>query len=130
MDENVMALGGKRHRGPGLTYSAEGVRLQKQARKRRKNYPNSWGCSADKMKMKKRVLTFFDGQRRLVKDDMMLGTEFEVRMPLPGTDGAYITDLDVESLKRAEGFLQATEEEKGPWVRDNVPNCDLKELMA
>lgn len=80
--------------------------------------------------MRKRVLAVFDGQRRLVKDDMMLGSEHEVRMALPGADGSYITDLDVETLKRAEGLLQATEEQKGPWVRDNVPSVELRELMA
>lgn len=49
----------------------------------------------------------------------MLDNEFEVRLNLPGGDGmgreAYVTDLDVETLKRAEGVLNATDEEKGPW---------------
>lgn len=52
----------------------------------------------------------------------MLDNEFEVRLKLPGGAGdgtnreAYITDLDVETLKRAEGVLNATEEERGPWI--------------
>lgn len=88
-------------------------------RKKRKNYPVSWGCPTDKMKMKKRVLCVYDGSRRLWKDDMMLDQEFEVRMKLP--DGkSYVTDLDVQTLKRAEALLNATPEEKGPWVPDNI----------
>jgi hypothetical protein len=71
------------------------------------------------MKMKKRVLCVYDGGRRLWKDDMMLDAEFEVRMKLP--DGkAYVTDLDVQTLKRAEGVHGATVEERGDWVEDNI----------
>ena len=65
--------------------------------------------------MKKRVLCVYDGSRRLWKDDMMLDNDFEVRMRL-GDDGSYVTDLDVETVKRAEAFHNMTEEEKGPWV--------------
>lgn len=71
------------------------------------------------MKMKKRVLCVYDGARRLWKDDMMLDQEFEVRMKLP--DGkSYVTDLDVQTLKRAEALHGATPEERGPWVPDNT----------
>jgi hypothetical protein len=71
------------------------------------------------MKMKKRVLCVYDGPRRLLKDDMMLDQEFEVRMKLP--DGRnYVTDLDIQTLKRAEAFHGATTDERGPWVPDNV----------
>jgi hypothetical protein len=77
------------------------------------------------MKMKKRVMCAFDGQRRLWKDDMMLSTDYEVRIPL--NDGkSYVTDLDVQTLKRAEAFLDATEEEKGPYEEE----MDLEKLMA
>ncbi|RLM00739.1 hypothetical protein CFD26_108504 [Aspergillus turcosus] len=91
-------------------------------RNNRDRYPPSWGCPSSSMKMKKRVLCVFDGQRRLWKDEMMLDNEFEVRLKLPGGAGdgtnreAYITDLDVETLKRAEGVLSANEEERGPWI--------------
>ncbi|WEW58433.1 hypothetical protein PRK78_003901 [Emydomyces testavorans] len=88
-------------------------------RNNRNHYPPSWGCPTNKMKMKRRLLCLYDGQRRLWKDEMMLDNEFEVRLNLPGGDGmgreAYITDLDVETIKRAEGVLNATDEEKGPW---------------
>lgn len=69
--------------------------------------------------MKKRVLCVYDGPRRLWKDDMMLDQEFEVRVQLPGGKN-YVTDLDVQTLKRAEALHAATDEEKGPWIPDNI----------
>lgn len=127
------ASGGRSTRGAGVTFSKGGVALLKQSRKRRKNYPVSWGCGAERMKMKKRVMTCWDGQRRLVKDDMMLGNDFEVRMALPGAgEGAYVTDLDVQTLRRADAFYSATEEERGPWEQflTNVPSNADNNLMA
>ena len=97
-------------------------------RNNRGNYPQSWGCPSSSMKTKKRVLCVFDGQRRLWKDEMMLSNEFEVRMRLPGGAGdgtnrdAYVTDLDVETLKRAEGVLNSSEEERGPWLNGPSPH--------
>lgn len=83
----------------------------RKGRKKRKDYPSSLGCPTSQMKMKKRVLCVFDGPRRLWKDDMMLDTDYEVRMKL--ADGkAYVTDLDVQSLRRADAFHNSTEEEK------------------
>jgi len=115
----------------GLTWSRGGVPLIGKGRKKRKHYPPSWGMSAEKMQMKKRVLCVYDGERRLWKDDIMLHNEFEVRMKLP--DGKnYVTDLDVETLKRAEAFHNATAEERGPWLPqpEEVQGFDLNELMA
>ncbi|KAJ5781082.1 hypothetical protein N7457_006242 [Penicillium paradoxum] len=97
-------------------------------RNNRGNYPQSWGCPSSTMKTKKRVLCVFDGQRRLWKDEMMLNNEFEVRLRLPGGAGdgtnrdAYVTDLDVETLKRAEGVLNASEDERGPWLNGPLPH--------
>ena len=109
-----------------MTCSKGGVPLVGKGRKKRKHYPLSWGCSAEKMKMKKRVLCVFDGPRRLWKDDMMLDNEFEVRMRL-GDGKSYVTDLDIETVKRAEAFHKATDEEKGPWEQDDV---DIQRLMS
>ncbi|PYH94769.1 C2H2 finger domain protein [Aspergillus ellipticus CBS 707.79] len=101
------------------------AKMRATASKRRNNrdrYPQSWGCPSSSIKTKKRVLCVFDGQRRLWKDEMMLDNEFEVRLKLPGGAGdgttreAYVTDLDVETLKRAEGVLSANDEERGPWM--------------
>lgn len=97
-------------------------------RNNRGNYPQSWGCPNSNMKTKKRVLCVFDGQRRLWKDEMMLNNDFEVRLRLPGGAGdgtnrdAYVTDLDVETMKRAEGVLSASEEERGPWTNGPSPH--------
>lgn len=110
----------------GMTWSKGGVALVGKGRKRRKHYPASWGLPADKMRMKKRVLLAYNGPHRLFKDDMMLHSEHEVRMRLPDSD-YYVTDLDVESLKRTEAFHGATEEERGEWI----PQQDfLSDLMA
>lgn len=116
----------------GLTHSRGGVSLSKsnqnKGRKNRREYPSSWGFDKGQMTMRKRVMAVFDGQRRLAKDDMMLSTEHEVRVPL--SDGkSYVTDLDVQTLKRAEGFLNATEEEKGIWVSDDPTEDDYKLML-
>lgn len=123
---NPVAKSGRTGKSRGMTFSKGGVPLVAKGRKRRKFYPPSWGCSADKMKMKKRVLCVYDGPRRLWKDDMMLDNEFEVRMRL-GDGSSYVTDLDVETVKRANAFHDATAEEKGPWMEDEV---DIQQLMS
>lgn len=96
-----------------------------KGRKKRKHYPSSWGCAIDKMKMKKRVMCVYDGQRRLMKDEMMLDNEHQVRMSLGRNSNAYVTDLDVHSVERADALHNATEEEKGPWE----PNHEVGRLM-
>jgi len=100
----------------GMTYSKGGVALHSISKnnKRRKDYPPSWNAPPEKMKMKKRVLCVFDGPRRLWKDDLMLGIDNQVREPLSGRN--WVTSLDVQTLRRAEGILEATEEEKGSWL--------------
>ncbi|MBE7180258.1 MAG: hypothetical protein INR71_03455 [Terriglobus roseus] len=114
----------------GLTYSKGGVPLGAalQGRKKRKHYPASWGHSADHMRMRKRVLCVYDGPRRLWKDDMMLDAEFEVRLPLydqaDPTSRSYVTDLDVQTMRRAEALHGTTEEERGEWHEDNVYPID------
>jgi uncharacterized C2H2 Zn-finger protein len=113
----------------GLTFSKGGVPVVGKGRRKRKHYPASWGVSADKMKMRKRVLCVYDGERRLWKDDMMLNNEFEVRMNL--ADGkSYVTDLDIETLKRADAIHGATEEERGPWIPEEAQGFNLEELMS
>lgn len=111
------------------TGTAKGPRAPvTRRRNNRGNYPQSWGCPNSNMKTKKRVLCVFDGQRRLWKDEMMLNNDFEVRLRLPGGAGdgtnrdAYVTDLDVETMKRAEGVLSASEEERGPWMDGPSPH--------
>lgn len=78
------------------------------------------------MKMKKRVLCVFDGQRRLWKDDIMLDNQFEVRQQL-GPGQGYVTDLDVLTLQRADAILNTSEEDRGPWNPDNVREVEAGE---
>ncbi|KAI6712755.1 hypothetical protein JHW43_004722 [Diplocarpon mali] len=112
----------------GLTHAKGGVTLHTKGRKKRKDYPSSWGAPTSQMKMKKRVLCVFDGSRRLWKDDMMLDTDYEVRMKLQ-SEKAYVTDLDVQTMHRADALHQSTEEEKGPWIADDLTGIDLEKLM-
>jgi len=72
--------------------------------------------------MKKRVVCIYDGPRRLLKDDLMLDSQYEVRVPIPNSDDsrAYVTDLDVQTMRRADAIFGASEEERGPWVPDNI----------
>ncbi|EHK15184.1 uncharacterized protein TRIVIDRAFT_175568 [Trichoderma virens Gv29-8] len=114
----------------GITHSRGGVPLSTKSRGRnkRRDYPSSWGFNKGQMTMKKRVLAVFDGPRRLAKDDMMLSTDHEVRIKL--SDGkSYVTDLDVQTLKRAEGFHNASDDEKGPWISDDPTEEQLKEMQ-
>ena len=114
----------------GMTHSRGGVPFtgKPRSRRSRQNYPTSWGFDKGQMTMRKRVMTVFEGKRRLAKDDMMLSTEHEVRLKL--SDGkSYVTDLDVQTLKRAEGFLSATEEEKGIWISDDPTAEQIKQMQ-
>jgi hypothetical protein len=114
----------------GMTHSRGGVSLptKTRGRKNRRDYPSSWGFAKGQMTIKKRVVAVFDGSRRLAKDDMMLSTDHEVRIPL--SDGkSYVTDLDVQTLKRAEGFLGATDAEKGVWISDDPTEEDLNQMQ-
>ncbi|KAF7546212.1 hypothetical protein G7046_g9364 [Stylonectria norvegica] len=114
----------------GMTHSRGGVALtgKTRGRKNRRDYPSSWGFDKGQMTMKKRVMAVFDGPRRLAKDDMMLSTDHEVRIKL--SDGkAYVTDLDVQTLKRADGFHGATAEEKGSWISDDPTEEQLREMQ-
>ncbi|KAI1648598.1 hypothetical protein F4815DRAFT_38985 [Daldinia loculata] len=113
----------------GMTHSRGGVQLsgKSKSRKNRREYPSSWGFDKGQMTMKKRVMTVFDGPRRLAKDDMMLSTEHEIRLRL-SDEKSYVTDLDVQTLKRANGFLNATEEEKGIWISDDPTEDDRKRM--
>ena len=113
----------------GVTHSRGGVpvAVKTRGRKNRRDYPSSWGFDKGQMTMKKRIMAVFDGPRRLAKDDMMLSTDHEVRIKL--SDGkSYVTDLDVQTLRRAEGFLGATDAEKGPWISDDPSEEQLKEM--
>lgn len=115
----------------GLTHSRGGVLIgtKPRGRKNRRDYPTSWGYDQSKMTMKKRIMTVFDGPRRLAKDDIMLSTDHEVRLKL-SDEKAWVTDLDVQTLKRAEGFHNASDDEKGPWVSDDPTEEQILEMQA
>lgn len=125
-----MALTNGVSKSRGITHSRGGVPLiaKTRGRKNRKDYPSSWGFDKGQMTMKKRIMAVFDGKRRLAKDDLMLSTDREVRLKL-SDDKAYVTDLDVQTMKRAEGFLNATDDEKGPWISDDPTEEQILEMQ-
>lgn len=65
---------------------------------KRKDYPSSWCHHSSQMKMKKRVVCVFDGPRRLLKDDMVLGSAFDACTRLAGPS-ANLSDLGLEALE-------------------------------
>jgi hypothetical protein len=42
---------------------------------------------------------------------------------------AYLTDLNVQSMRRAEAFHNSTEEGRGPWIADGLTVGDVARLM-
>jgi hypothetical protein len=80
------------------------------------------------MKMKKRVLCVFEGPCCLWQDDMMLCTDYEIRIKL-GDESTSITDLDVQTMRRADALHSSTEEEKGPFITGDLTEVDLEKLM-
>ncbi|TLS25763.1 hypothetical protein PpBr36_07527 [Pyricularia pennisetigena] len=103
----------------GMTSSRIGITPpQAKRRKGRRDYPTSWGFDKGQMNLKKRTITAFDGPRRLNKDEFWVPTDKEVRINL--LDGkSYVTDVDVRTLERANGFHNATDAEKGYWDSEN-----------
>ncbi|KIW68153.1 hypothetical protein PV04_04119 [Phialophora macrospora] len=85
----------------GLTWSKGGVPLVGKERRRKKRFPDSWGLSVEKMKMKKRVLRHYDGERRLYKDNVPAQQDVEVRVKLVTEDNIF-TELDLEILGPTE----------------------------
>ena len=89
------------------TSKKNGAMPAKAGRKKRKEYPSSWGCPQEQMTMKKRSLRVYDGQTRMWKEDMVISSEYEVRVPTgslnerTGAQG-YVTDLDVATMQRVE----------------------------
>ncbi|KAI5810055.1 hypothetical protein DFH27DRAFT_606474 [Peziza echinospora] len=73
--------------------------------KKRKNFPAGWGCSSDQMVTKRRCLVVYKGPSVLLRDEMMMNTEWEVRASMGGEN--YVSDLDFWTLQRANAALEA-----------------------
>jgi hypothetical protein len=110
----------------GLTFSKGGVPSEDSApcRKKRGTFPPNWACSNKDMNMKKRVLCVYDGQRRLWKDDMKLSANVGVKCLSDDQDDptsrTFVSDLDMQTIRRSEALHGATEEERGEWIPDNL----------
>jgi hypothetical protein len=79
------------------------VSLVGKARKRKKHYPDSWGLSAERTKMKKRVLCVYDGERRLYKDNVPVQKDVEVLVKLLNEEHNF-TKVNLEILRRTEAI--------------------------
>lgn len=75
--------------------------------------------SLSRKKMKKRVLRIFDGPSRLSKDEMMLDTDYEDRVEL-NDNKSYAPDLDTQSMRQADTFHAARDEEQVPPVAEET----------
>lgn len=110
----------------GLTYSIGGMsrHFASQSATRPKSvlpshedYPAAWEqLESGETDWKKRVLCVYDGQRRLLKDDMKVHLEYDLERDLKMEHRM----LTYHTFRRANAFHLATEEERGPWVPDNI----------
>jgi uncharacterized C2H2 Zn-finger protein len=107
-----------------LTHPKGGVDLRPYSHKNGKGYPASWGSVIPLTKVKKCDTRAFDGQKRLWKDDVRLSTDCQVRNP-PSDGKSYVTNLDIQTLKRVEGLFDDTGDEN---ACENEAN--LEKLIA
>ncbi|KAI1622934.1 hypothetical protein EDD37DRAFT_658345 [Exophiala viscosa] len=99
--------------GEGEEKTVRGARIPGEGRRRRSRrkdgaYPQYWGVSPEYLNLKRRALYVHDGPHRIWKDDLLLYTSLEVRLPLSGhTAHNYVTDLDVQTIHTAESIYHA-----------------------
>lgn len=98
-------------------------------RRNRRFYPRSWGFDNGQMTMKKRVLAMFNGPHRIAKDDMMLSTDSEIRIETFSDGRSYLTDLDMQTMKRTESVLSGAEEAKSPGTWDDAMEKQFDETQ-
>jgi hypothetical protein len=73
-------------------------------RKRRSDYPPSWGNPRDTMKMKKRVMCAFDGNRQLWKDETFFAADLQANIPWSRME-SYAKDLDALRITQPEVYF-------------------------
>jgi hypothetical protein len=102
-----------RPRKEPLTWSKGGVSLVGKDRKKKKHYPDSWGLSVERTKMKKRVLCVYDGERRLYKDNVPVQKDIEVLVKLLNEEHNF-TKVDLETSGRTKA-IQIAAPDHGLW---------------
>lgn len=110
-----------RRKRPGMTYSKGGVQVAHANGKRKKNLPSGWASPTSEMKVKKRVLAAWSAQRRDAKDEMAYYDEAPVQPFLPEAD-LLASEFDIQTMARADAFLDMSPEEMGLWIPDNYRN--------
>lgn len=118
----------------GMTHSRGGFSQSMpnghKGRKIKAEYPNAWGIDPAQMTIRKRTAATFDGSHRLNKDEMMLSTKHEVRIPLGDATGASVTDLDVQTMMRTEAYHNMNPADKDTWISDDPTPADSQAMHA
>jgi hypothetical protein len=73
-------------------------------RKRRSDCPPSWGNPRDTMKVKKRVMCAFDGNRQLWKDETFFAADLQANIPWSRME-SYAMDLDALRITQPEVYF-------------------------
>jgi len=73
--------------------------------KKRKSFPHSWGATPEKMTTKRRCLFVYDGSNELIRDEMVMHSDMEVKTSIAGK--FQVSDLDYWTMERANAAIQA-----------------------
>jgi len=73
--------------------------------KKRKSFPHSWGAAPEKMTTKRRCLFVYDGQNELIRDEMVMHSDMEVKTNI--ADKFQVSDLDFWTMERANAAIEA-----------------------
>lgn len=73
--------------------------------KKRKSFPHSWGATPEKMTTKRRCLFVYDGQNELIRDEMVMHSDMEVKTNIGGK--FQVSDLDFWTMERANAAIAA-----------------------
>ena len=105
------------------------VTRDNHSRKRRKDYPSSWGLPNSQNKLKKRVLYIFDGSRRLWKDELMLHTGGEHPMKKMDTQISYPTELEIRPSSGGVAAQFIVEQDGNCPIADESTLKDLEQSI-
>lgn len=99
----------------GLTHSKGGVTLAAKGRKKRKDYPPSWGVPASDLKLEKQAPCGFGALPITGKADTTLGTDLDSHLKVD-KGKVYITDLELPDLDQADLLNKLAAEGGSPLI--------------
>lgn len=92
----------------GKSAISKSKRLGKTTRgKKRKSFPSSWGVTPEKMNTKRRCLFVYDGSTELIRDEMVMERDMEVKTAINGNADVTVSDLDFWTMQRAQAAAEA-----------------------